>query len=106
MFERQDPHVPARTAQLPPTMVRATRNWDDVCLKWRELAERRKAHFIDLFETGRWKHYYTDVAFLAELRQAVAAADRWNVVVAASESRSTEAADAAPEREDALQPAA
>ena len=46
-------------------------------LKWRELAERRRAHFVELYDTGRWKHYYTDEEFLAGTREAVANADRW-----------------------------
>ena len=49
----------------------------EASLRWRELAERRRAHFIELYETGRWRHYYTDQAFLAGMRDAVANADRW-----------------------------
>lgn len=46
-------------------------------LKWRDLAERRRAHFIDLYESGRWRHYYTDQSFLRAMRAADAAARRW-----------------------------
>ena len=35
--------------------------------KWRDLAERRRAHFIDLYRSGRWKHYYTNEEFLDHL---------------------------------------
>ena len=50
---------------------------DSASLKWRDLAERRRAHFVELFETGRWRHYYTDTEFLVEMRNAIAIADRW-----------------------------
>jgi uncharacterized repeat protein (TIGR03809 family) len=69
--------VPARIAQLPAPMVRATLNWEKVCLKWRDLADRRRAHFIELYQSGRWRHYYTDVEFLEELRAAITVANRW-----------------------------
>ena len=50
---------------------------DKAALKWRELAERRRAHFADLHRSGRWKHYYTEHQFQFEMRQAVAIAERW-----------------------------
>jgi uncharacterized repeat protein (TIGR03809 family) len=50
---------------------------DNAARKWRVLAERRQAHFMDLYKTGRWKHYYTDEQFVARMREAVAAAERW-----------------------------
>jgi uncharacterized repeat protein (TIGR03809 family) len=106
MSERQDPHVTARIAQLPPTMVRATRRWDAVSLKWRDLAERRKAHFVELYETGRWKHYYTDTEFLGELRKAVDVANRWATIVRTAEARRAAADESAHEPQDALSPAA
>ncbi len=46
-------------------------------LKWRDLAERRRAHFVELHQSGRWKHYYTEDRFAFEMRQAVALAERW-----------------------------
>jgi len=50
---------------------------EQTALKWRALAERRQTHFADLFQSGRWKHYYSEDQFLFEFRQAVAAAERW-----------------------------
>ena len=58
------------TRQYPHAMQPAA-------LKWRELAERRRAHLIDLFRSGRWKHYYTKDEFSAQLRDAIDIADRW-----------------------------
>jgi uncharacterized repeat protein (TIGR03809 family) len=62
------PFVPVR--QFPRAM-------DQAALKWRDLAERRRAHFIDLYQTGRWRHYYTDEQFLASMQEAINIANRW-----------------------------
>jgi uncharacterized repeat protein (TIGR03809 family) len=61
-------------------MLPAARNWERIALKWRNIAERRRDHHLDLYKSGRWKHYYTDEEFLIEMRQAVATADRWAVI--------------------------
>ena len=50
---------------------------DNAARKWRVLAERRQAHFVDLYKSGRWKHYYSEQEFLVAMRQAVSAAERW-----------------------------
>jgi uncharacterized repeat protein (TIGR03809 family) len=62
---------------MPPTMVQATLNLQGIALKWRELAERRRAHFAELHKSGRWKHYYTERDFLDEMHVAVMLARRW-----------------------------
>jgi uncharacterized repeat protein (TIGR03809 family) len=50
---------------------------DQVAQKWRGLAERRRAHFVALFHSGRWKHYYSEQQFLDSLREAVRMSERW-----------------------------
>jgi uncharacterized repeat protein (TIGR03809 family) len=50
---------------------------DEVALKWRALAERRKADFIELYQTGRWKRYYTEEQFLLRMREAIRTSERW-----------------------------
>jgi uncharacterized repeat protein (TIGR03809 family) len=67
----------ARIAQMPPRMALATLNWERITLKWRDLAERRRRHYIELFESGRWKRYYSDAKFLNELRAAIIASNHW-----------------------------
>ena len=49
----------------------------EVSHKWRELAERRRAHFVELYHSGRWKHYYTEEQFLRRLREAINTSERW-----------------------------
>jgi uncharacterized repeat protein (TIGR03809 family) len=68
-------------------MLQATIKMERVALKWRDLAERRRAHFIDLYRSGRWKHYYTDVEFMAEMRAADALARRWAKIAPTPEER-------------------
>jgi uncharacterized repeat protein (TIGR03809 family) len=48
-----------------------------VAQKWRALAERRRAHFVELYHTGRWKRYYSEEQFLLKMREAIKATDRW-----------------------------
>jgi uncharacterized repeat protein (TIGR03809 family) len=50
---------------------------DEVAQKWRALAERRRAHFVELYHTGRWKRYYSEEQFLLKMREAIKATDRW-----------------------------
>jgi hypothetical protein len=51
-----------------------------VALKWRNLIERRRVHFIELYLTGRWKRYYEEEQFLVIFRETMAIADRWNEI--------------------------
>ena len=69
-----------RVSEVPFCMLPAARNWERIALKWLNIAERRRDHHLDLYKSGRWKHYYTDEEFLIEMRQAVAIADRWAVI--------------------------
>jgi uncharacterized repeat protein (TIGR03809 family) len=50
---------------------------DEVAQKWRLLAERRCAHFLDLHRSGRWKHYYSEAQFLHRMREAMQLSERW-----------------------------
>ena len=46
--------------------------------KWLALAERRKGHLVDLYESGRWRLYYSDADFIGRLREAIRDIDRWS----------------------------
>ncbi len=50
----------------------------DLIGKLRSLAERRRAHFLDLEESGRWKHYYSETEFHASQRDAIQLAEAWS----------------------------
>ena len=72
-------------AEVPPTMLLATTQWESIALKWRNLAERRRDHYIELYQSGRWKRYYGEANFLTEMRKAAALAERWIEIVPLSE---------------------
>jgi uncharacterized repeat protein (TIGR03809 family) len=52
--------------------------------KWRALAERRRAHFVELYHSGRWKRYYSEEQFLVRLREAIRVSDRWAEIAPSS----------------------
>jgi hypothetical protein len=52
---------------------RQPRPYDDIARKWHALAERRRAHVVELRDSGRWQHYYT----WDELLEAVDTRDAW-----------------------------
>ena len=51
--------------------------YDSVARKWLALVERRQAHFIELSNTGRWRHYYTKAEFLDEMRKVLSVRQQW-----------------------------
>lgn len=72
-------------APLPPTVAQGHARIARVALKWRDLTERRRAHLMELYESGRWKHYYTHDEYLNELRNAVAITQRWTKIALEAE---------------------
>ena len=48
--------------------------------KWRSLAERRRAHFIELYRTGRWRKYFGEQEFLKIVREIAADLEGWDAV--------------------------
>jgi len=58
----------------------------EITQKWRALAERRRAHFIELYETGRWKHYYTEAELLARMREAIDLVETWETLAAPADA--------------------
>lgn len=75
-------------------MRQAAKSWELIALKWRNLAERRRAHHVDLYKSGRWKHYYTDDEFVAEMQKANAIATRWALIAPLPEERLSPVQDA------------
>src|SRR6185312_2632823 len=74
-------------AEVPLPMRQASIKWERIALKWRDLAERRHAHYVELYKTGRWTHYYTEEEFRTELRDAIALAQRWGVIAPTRDER-------------------
>ncbi|HXF87964.1 MAG TPA: TIGR03809 family protein [Xanthobacteraceae bacterium] len=70
----------------PVAPPRSVLSLDPVALKWRNLADRRRAHLVDLYLTGRWKRYYSEEQFLACFRETMSMADRWNEIAPKSDN--------------------
>jgi hypothetical protein len=51
--------------------------YDSVARKWHAVAERRRAHFFELRDSGRWRHYYTWDELLDVLHEVVNSCDEW-----------------------------
>ena len=58
----------------------ATRQLDKTAQKWRELAEKRRAYFTDLYRSGRWQLYFTEDELLERIREVVASSERWGQI--------------------------
>jgi uncharacterized repeat protein (TIGR03809 family) len=62
------------------TERQAARRIAGTAQKWRDLVNQRRAHFLELHKTGRWKRYYAEGQFLLLMREALALAKAWSVI--------------------------
>jgi|GEM_PF-3519093 len=53
--------------------------YDSIARRWLALAERRQAHFIELVDSGRWRHYFTPEVLNAEMRKAALLRNQWTL---------------------------
>jgi uncharacterized repeat protein (TIGR03809 family) len=53
----------------------------EILEKWRALAEQRHAHFLELYMSGRWSHYYSEQEFIVRMREAIQLLEMWNNLV-------------------------
>src|SRR5450631_3869292 len=49
----------------------------DVVARWCALAEQRLEYLTELFESGRWRRYHSERAFLENIQEAKAAVELW-----------------------------
>ena len=59
----------------------AFRKLGKIAEKWRDLAEKRRDHFSELYSSGRWKRYYEQDELLAQTREVAEICDRWASIV-------------------------
>ncbi|MBS0529808.1 MAG: TIGR03809 family protein [Proteobacteria bacterium] len=52
----------------------------DILARWCLIAEQRLDHLTELYETGRWRRYHSESAFLENLQEAKAAVETWRVL--------------------------
>ena len=49
----------------------------DIVARWCDLAEQRLEYLTELFETGRWRRYHSELAFLENIQEAKTAVQTW-----------------------------
>ena len=65
----------------------------DVVARWCDLAERRLEHLTELFETGRWRRYHSERAFLENIQEAKTSVEIWRDLSVCEASRDNSAVD-------------
>src|ERR1700756_3295165 len=58
----------------------------DVVARWCALAEQRLQYLTEMFESGRWRRYYSEIVFLENVREAKVAVDTWRGLSAPASS--------------------
>jgi uncharacterized repeat protein (TIGR03809 family) len=49
----------------------------EILNRWCALAEQRLDHLTELFETGRWRRYHSELSFLENIQEAKTAVETW-----------------------------
>jgi uncharacterized repeat protein (TIGR03809 family) len=49
----------------------------DLVARWCALAEQRLEYLTAMFESGRWRRYYGELAFLENIQEAKTAVEKW-----------------------------
>jgi uncharacterized repeat protein (TIGR03809 family) len=65
----------------------------DIVARWSALAERRLEYLTELFETGRWRRFHSEAAFLENIQEAKAAVETWRELLTREASLDNSAID-------------
>ena len=65
----------------------------DIVARWCALAEQRLEYLTELFETGRWRRFHNELAFLENIQEAKAAVQIWRNLSMREASRNNSAID-------------
>ena len=65
----------------------------DIVARWCALAEQRLEYLTELFETGRWRRFHSELAFLENIQEAKAAVETWRDLLTREASRDNSAID-------------
>lgn len=52
----------------------------EIAARWCALAEQRLEHLSEMFETGRWRRYHSEIAFLENIQEAKLAVQTWRAL--------------------------
>jgi uncharacterized repeat protein (TIGR03809 family) len=61
--------------------------------RWCALAEQRLEHLTELFETGRWRRYHSELSFLENIQEAKKAVETWRTLATREASLDNSAVD-------------
>ena len=67
----------------------------DTVARWCALAEQRLQYLTELFETGRWRRFHSELAFLENIQEAKTAVAIWRDLSLREASRDNSAVDIA-----------
>jgi uncharacterized repeat protein (TIGR03809 family) len=59
----------------------------EIIARWCSLAERRLEYLTKMYETGRWRRYHSERAFLENIQEAKAAVQSWRELLTREASR-------------------
>ena len=83
----------------------------EIVARFCSLAEQRLEYLTELFETGRWRRFHSELAFLENIREAKSAVEIWRGLSSREASRDNSAVDMSwlgrtgpPLRDRALEP--
>jgi uncharacterized repeat protein (TIGR03809 family) len=65
----------------------------NIVARWCALAEQRLEYLTELFETGRWRRFHSETAFLENIREAKAAVETWRDLLTREASADNSAID-------------
>ena len=65
----------------------------EVVARWCALAEQRLKYLTELFDSGRWRRFHSEEAFLENIREAKTAVETWRDLLSREASRDNRAID-------------
>jgi uncharacterized repeat protein (TIGR03809 family) len=65
----------------------------EILNRWCALAEQRLDHLTELFETGRWRRYHSELSFLENIQEAKSAVETWRRLATREASLDNSAVD-------------
>jgi uncharacterized repeat protein (TIGR03809 family) len=54
---------------------------DALARKWHALAERRRNHLAELYQSGAWQRYFTEDTLRSQMREAVREVNHWGAML-------------------------
>jgi uncharacterized repeat protein (TIGR03809 family) len=54
---------------------------DAFARKWHALAQRRRNHLAELYQSGEWQRYYSEERLRSHIREAVREVEHWSAML-------------------------